>query len=149
MPRSIARRHRLTTRITLPFVIHNYRWRIGVASGEPQYDELEKRLAEGLVVAVPAITMEGDANGAPHPPAEAYRSKFSGKYEHRTITGGVGHNLPQEARRPLPKLLSTSTVFDRAVGVPADLLRLLHSYELDSRTRGLEAAIQRACSLIE
>ena len=78
-------------------VIHNYRWRIGVAEGESQYDNLEKRLAEGLVVTVPAITMEGDANGAPHPPAEAYRAKFSGKYEYRLITGGIGHNLPQEA----------------------------------------------------
>ena len=84
-------------------VIHNYRWRIGVASGEQQYDELENRLAEGLVVSVPAITLEGDANGAPHPPAEAYRSKFSGKYEHRLITGGVGHNLPQEAPQAFAK----------------------------------------------
>ena len=84
-------------------VIHNYRWRIGVAPGESQYDELEKRLAEGLLVGLPAITMEGDANGAPHPPAEAYRSKFSGKYEHRVITGGVGHNLPQEAPQAFAK----------------------------------------------
>jgi pimeloyl-ACP methyl ester carboxylesterase len=77
--------------------IHNYRWRIGIAAGESKYDELERRLAASPVVTVPAIAMEGDSNGAPHPPAEAYRGKFSGKYEYRLITGGVGHNLPQEA----------------------------------------------------
>jgi pimeloyl-ACP methyl ester carboxylesterase len=77
--------------------IHNYRWRLGVAEGESKYDALEKRLAESPMVTVPAITMEGDSNGAPHPPAAAYRGKFSGKYEYRLITGGVGHNLPQEA----------------------------------------------------
>jgi pimeloyl-ACP methyl ester carboxylesterase len=78
-------------------VIHNYRWRLGLADGERKYDDLEQKLAQGPVISVPAITMEGDANGAPHPEPAAYRSKFSGKYEHRTITGGVGHNLPQEA----------------------------------------------------
>jgi pimeloyl-ACP methyl ester carboxylesterase len=78
-------------------VIHNYRWRLGLAEGERQYDELEKRLAEGPVITVPTITLEGDANGAPHPEPAAYAKKFSGKYEHRFITGGVGHNLPQEA----------------------------------------------------
>ena len=78
-------------------VIHNYRWRLGLAEGEPKYDDLEKRLAEGPIITVPTITLEGDANGAPHPEPAAYRSKFSGKYEHRLITGGVGHNLPQEA----------------------------------------------------
>jgi pimeloyl-ACP methyl ester carboxylesterase len=78
-------------------VIHNYRWRLGLAAGEPEYDELEKRLAALPVVAVPTITLEGDANGAPHPDPGAYAKKFSGKYEHRLITGGVGHNLPQEA----------------------------------------------------
>jgi pimeloyl-ACP methyl ester carboxylesterase len=78
-------------------VIHNYRWRQGLADGEPQYDALEKRLAGGPVIAVPTITLEGDSNGAPHLESAAYRSKFSGKYEHRTITGGIGHNLPQEA----------------------------------------------------
>jgi pimeloyl-ACP methyl ester carboxylesterase len=77
--------------------IHNYRWRIGVAEGESKYNDLEKRLAEGSVISLPAITLEGDANGAPHAPPTAYRAKFSGKYEHRDITGGVGHNLPQEA----------------------------------------------------
>jgi pimeloyl-ACP methyl ester carboxylesterase len=80
-------------------VIHNYRWRLGLAEGEPKYDDLEKRLAEGPVIAVPTITLEGDANGAPHPDAASYRKKFSGKYAHRVIKGGVGHNLPQEAPR--------------------------------------------------
>jgi pimeloyl-ACP methyl ester carboxylesterase len=78
-------------------VIHNYRWRLGLAQGESQCDELEKRLAIGPVITVPTITLEGDANGAFHPPASAYAGKFSGKYEHRVITGGIGHNLPQEA----------------------------------------------------
>jgi pimeloyl-ACP methyl ester carboxylesterase len=77
--------------------IHNYRWRIGVAQGESKYDELEKRLAAVPVISLPTITLEGDANGAAHAPPAAYRGKFSGKYEHRDITGGVGHNLPQEA----------------------------------------------------
>jgi len=78
-------------------VIHNYRRRLGLARGESQYDELEQRLAKGPVITVPTITLEGDANGAFHPPASAYAGKFSGKYEHRLITGGIGHNLPQEA----------------------------------------------------
>jgi pimeloyl-ACP methyl ester carboxylesterase len=78
-------------------VIHNYRWRLGVAAGEPQYDDLEKQLAGAPAVTVPTITLEGDANGAPHPEPSAYAAKFSGKYAHRTISGGVGHNLPQEA----------------------------------------------------
>ncbi len=78
-------------------VIHNYRWRLGLAEGEPHYDELEQRLATAPVITVPTITLEGDANGAPHPEASAYASKFAGRYEHRLITGGVGHNLPQEA----------------------------------------------------
>jgi pimeloyl-ACP methyl ester carboxylesterase len=77
-------------------VIHNYRWRLGLADGEPQYNELEERLA-GPVITVPTITLEGDANGAPHPEPDSYAKKFTGKYEHRTINGGVGHNLPQEA----------------------------------------------------
>jgi len=80
-------------------VIHNYRWRLGLAPGEPKYDSLEKRLAQAPVITVPAITLEGDANGAPHPEPSAYSRKFSGKYSHRTIAGGVGHNLPQEAPR--------------------------------------------------
>ncbi len=78
-------------------VIHNYRWRLGLAEGEAKYDDLEKRLAEGPVITVPTITLEGDANGAPHPDASAYAKKFSGKYAHRIIKGGIGHNLPQEA----------------------------------------------------
>src|SRR5215813_264735 len=80
-------------------VVHNYRWRIGLANGEAKYDELEQRLAQGPVVTVPTITMEGDANGAPHPEPGAYAKKFSGKYQFRLIKGGVGHNLPQEAPR--------------------------------------------------
>jgi pimeloyl-ACP methyl ester carboxylesterase len=78
-------------------VIHNYRWRLGLAEGELNYDDLEKRLAEGPDITVPTITLEGDANGAPHPDASSYARKFSGSYAHRIITGGVGHNLPQEA----------------------------------------------------
>ena len=78
-------------------VIHNYRWRLGLAQGEAKYDDLEKRLAEAPIIAVPTITLEGDANGAPHPEPGAYAKRFSGKYKHRTLAGGVGHNLPQEA----------------------------------------------------
>ena len=78
-------------------VIHNYRWRLALAEGEPQYAGLDKRLAEAPVITVPTITLEGDANGAPHLDPGAYAKKFSGRYAHRLITGGVGHNLPQEA----------------------------------------------------
>ncbi len=78
-------------------VIHNYRWRLGLAEGEPKYDELEQRLAQAPDITVPTMTLEGDANGAPHPEASAYAGKFAGRYAHRLITGGVGHNLPQEA----------------------------------------------------
>jgi pimeloyl-ACP methyl ester carboxylesterase len=78
-------------------VIHSYRWRLGLAEGEAKYDDLENRLARFPAINVPTITMEGDANGALHPEPEAYAKKFVGKYEHRTITGGIGHNLPQEA----------------------------------------------------
>jgi pimeloyl-ACP methyl ester carboxylesterase len=78
-------------------VIHNYRWRLGLAEGEPRYDDLERRLAAAPAIVVPSIALEGDANGAPHADASAYASKFTGKYEHRVIEGGVGHNLPQEA----------------------------------------------------
>jgi pimeloyl-ACP methyl ester carboxylesterase len=78
-------------------VIHNYRWRLALAEGEPQYADLDKRLAQGPVITVPTITLEGDANGAPHPEPSSYAKKFSGRYSHRLITGGVGHNLPQEA----------------------------------------------------
>jgi pimeloyl-ACP methyl ester carboxylesterase len=78
-------------------VIHNYRWRLGLAEGEANYDDLEQQLAKGPAIAVPAVTLEGDANGAPHPSSSSYAKNFSGKYTHRLITGGVGHNLPQEA----------------------------------------------------
>jgi len=84
-------------------VIHNYRWRLSLAQGEPRYDDLEKRLAAAPVITVSTITMEGDANGAPHPDSSAYASKFSGKYAHRHITGGIGHNLPQEAPQAFAK----------------------------------------------
>jgi pimeloyl-ACP methyl ester carboxylesterase len=77
--------------------IHNYRWRLGLAEGEARYDDYEKKLATSPVIGVPTITMEGDANGAPHPEPAAYAKMFSGKYLHRTIKGGIGHNLPQEA----------------------------------------------------
>lgn len=78
-------------------VIHNYRWRLGLVRGEPQFDELEKRLSLSPEISVPTITLEGDANGAPHQPPAAYASRFTGKYRHREVKGGVGHNLPQEA----------------------------------------------------
>jgi pimeloyl-ACP methyl ester carboxylesterase len=87
-------------------VVHNYRWRLGLAQGEAAYDELEKRLAAGPVITLPTITLEGDANGAPHPDPSAYAKKFTGKYSHRTITGGIGHNLPQEA----PKAFAQAVV---------------------------------------
>lgn len=80
-------------------VIHNYRWRLGLAAGEPACDALEARLASAPAISVPTITLEGDANGAPHPEPSAYRGKFTGRYEHRLISGGIGHNLPQEAPR--------------------------------------------------
>jgi pimeloyl-ACP methyl ester carboxylesterase len=78
-------------------VIHNYRWRLGLAAGEAKYDALEKTLAQGPAISVPTISIEGDANGAPHPLPAAYAARFTGKYEHRTFTGGIGHNPPQEA----------------------------------------------------
>ncbi|TCL75735.1 alpha/beta hydrolase [Rhizobium sp. BK251] len=84
-------------------VIHNYRWRMDLAKGEAKYDEIEKKLAEGPVIHVPTITLEGDANGAPHPDPAAYAKKFSGKYMHRLIEGGIGHNLPQEAPEAFAK----------------------------------------------
>jgi pimeloyl-ACP methyl ester carboxylesterase len=86
-------------------VIHNYRWRLGLAEGEPKYDAFEKRLAEGPAISVPTITMEGDANGAPHPEPAAYRGKFLGRYESRVIAGGIGHNLPQEAPAAFAKAI--------------------------------------------
>jgi hypothetical protein len=89
-------------------VIHNYRWRLGLADGERQYDALEAKLEAGPVISVPSITMEGDSNGAPHAPAVAYRAKFSGKYEYRLIAGGIGHNCRKKHRKPSPKPSSTS-----------------------------------------
>jgi len=84
-------------------VIHNYRWRLGLSEGETQYDDLKKRLAEAPAIGVPTITLEGDANGAPHPNASTYARKFSGRYSHRVLNGGVGHNLPQEAPQEFAK----------------------------------------------
>ncbi|MFG1832904.1 alpha/beta fold hydrolase [Micromonospora chersina] len=81
-------------------VIHNYRWRLGLAGGEPQYDAVEEKLAANPNIAVPTITLEGDANGAPHLDPSVYAGRFSGSYEHRTVSGGIGHNLPQEAPQP-------------------------------------------------
>jgi pimeloyl-ACP methyl ester carboxylesterase len=78
-------------------VIHNYRWRLGLVQGESKYDEIEKRLAQAPVITVPTITLEGDANGAPHPPPSSYARRFAGPYAHRDVKGGIGHNLPQEA----------------------------------------------------
>ena len=87
----------------IDIAIHNYRWRLALAQGEPKYDDLEKRLAENPVITIPTITMEGDTNGAPHPDPSSYAKKFSGKYEHRDINGGIGHNLPQEASEAFAK----------------------------------------------
>src|SRR2546423_735768 len=85
--------------------IHNYRWRLALAEGEPKYDDLERRLAAGPVITVPTITMEGDANGAPHPEPSSYAKKFSGRYSHRTIGGAIGHNLRQEAPQAFEKTI--------------------------------------------
>lgn len=78
-------------------MVHNYRWRLGLAEGEAEYAEMEKQLATAPTIGVPTITLESDANGAPHPAPSSYAKMFTGKYEHRQIGGGVGHNLPQEA----------------------------------------------------
>jgi pimeloyl-ACP methyl ester carboxylesterase len=78
-------------------VIHNYRWRLGLADGERKYDTLEAKLSAAPAITVPTITLEGDANGAPHPLPAAYAGKFTGRYDHRLVSGGIGHNLPQEA----------------------------------------------------
>jgi pimeloyl-ACP methyl ester carboxylesterase len=86
-------------------VIHNYRWRLGLANGERQYGTVEEKLAQGPTIAVPTITMEGDANGAPHPDPAAYAKKFTGRYEHRLVSGGVGHALPQEAPNAFAKAI--------------------------------------------
>jgi pimeloyl-ACP methyl ester carboxylesterase len=91
-------------------VIHNYRWRLGSADGERQYDTLEARLAQAPAITVPTITLEGDANGAPHPEPASYAQKFTGRYEHRLITGGIGHNLPQEAPLAFAKAVLDASV---------------------------------------
>jgi pimeloyl-ACP methyl ester carboxylesterase len=95
-------------------VIHDYRWRLGLAAGEAKYDHLEKRLAESPVITVPTITLEGDANGAPRAEPEAYRMKFSGEYAHRTIKGGIGHNLPQEAPQAFAQAVVDADRFVRS-----------------------------------
>ena len=109
--------------------INNYRWRLGLAKGESKYDEIEKRLAAAPVLTVPTITLEGDANGAPHPDASTYAKKFSGRYAHRVINGGVGHNLPQEGPREFAKaenlnVCSPSVPKGHWHGVPAKGERL-------------------------
>ena len=81
----------------MAIAVHNYRWRLGLAPGEARYDDIEARLALAPPIAVPAITLEGDANGAPHPDPASYVKKFTGRYQHRQLGGGIGHNLPQEA----------------------------------------------------
>lgn len=92
-------------------VIHNYRWRLGLAKGEAQYDALEAKLATAPAIAVPSITLEGDANGAPHLDPSAYKAKFIGKYAHRTVTGGIGHNLPQEAPQAFADAIVAADTF--------------------------------------
>jgi len=89
--------------------IHNYRWRLGLAQGETRFDDLERRLAQGPTIAVPTITMEGDANGAPHPDPSAYAAKFTGRYAHRLVSGGIGHNLPQEAPKDFADAILQAT----------------------------------------
>jgi pimeloyl-ACP methyl ester carboxylesterase len=95
-------------------VIHNYRWRLGLAAGEERYDEVERRLASAPTITVPTITLEGDANGAPHPEPASYAGRFSGPYEHRLITGGVGHNLPQEAPEAFAAAIMDAAMMDAA-----------------------------------
>jgi pimeloyl-ACP methyl ester carboxylesterase len=96
-----------------PVVVHNYRWRLGLAEGEPAYDALERQLAVAPNISVPTITLEGDANGAPHPEAAAYRNKFTGKYEHWLVTGGIGHNLPQEAPDEFANAIMEANSFNK------------------------------------
>jgi pimeloyl-ACP methyl ester carboxylesterase len=76
-------------------VIHNYRWRLSLAGGEPRYEDLEQKLSQGPVVSVPTITIASDFDG-PAADGTAYAKKFPGKYSHR-ILKGIGHNVPQEA----------------------------------------------------
>lgn len=77
-------------------VVHNYRWRLGLEPGEAQYDGFEALLARRPRLTPPAISLQGDADGAPHPDSRTYADRFSGRYVHRVV-GGAGHNLPQEA----------------------------------------------------
>jgi pimeloyl-ACP methyl ester carboxylesterase len=97
-------------------VVHNYRWRLGLEEGDPALDDLEQRLAQRPAIAVPTITLEGDANGAPHPEPAAYRSFFTGPYEHRTVAGGVGHDLPQEAPEAFAAAVIDADGMSRAAG---------------------------------
>lgn len=98
--------------------IHNYRWRLGLVGGEPVYAALEQRLAASPAISVPTITLEGDANGAPHPAAPSYRHYFTGPYEHRVVSGGIGHNLPQEAPQAFVQAVIDAAHLDRAAGMP-------------------------------
>jgi len=103
-------------------VIHNYRWRLGLAEGEAEYDALENRLAEGPVITVPAIRLEGDANGAPHPDPSAYAKKFTGRYSHRTIErAALGTTFPRKPRRPLPRPSSNGILISKTATDTAPL----------------------------
>jgi hypothetical protein len=97
-------------------VVHNYRRRLGLAESEPQYDDMERRLAPATAIAAPTITLEGGANGAPHPDPAAYAGKFAGNYQHRLVSGGVGHNLPQEAPSSFARPSPRSPMPERVVG---------------------------------
>ena len=108
-------------------MIHNYRWRLNLSEGERKYDDLEKRLAAAPVITVPTITLEGDANGAPHPDHASYAKKFSGRYLHRTIKGGIGHNCRRKHRRLLrmqSPLLITDSSTQRLSRVRGETLRV-------------------------
>ena len=93
----------------MAITVHNYRWRLGLAQGETRCDELESKFARFPPIEVPTITLERDANGAPHVESGAYAKMFSGRYEHRLITGGIGHNLPQECRSNLTQAAGRMT----------------------------------------
>jgi pimeloyl-ACP methyl ester carboxylesterase len=121
-------------------VMHDYRWRLGLADGERKYDALEKRLATLPVITVPTITMEGDSNGAAHPPSTAYRDKFSGKYEYRLLTGGIGHNLPQEAPQAFAHPAAALSVFEAARDEEAARRSIEKLDQLNQQRRQLVAA---------
>ena len=93
--------------------LYNYRWYLGLESGEGKYDELEKKIATFPTIACPTITLEGDANGAAHADPSVYARKYVGRYEHRNITGGIGHNLPQEAPEAFAKAIVDVNALDR------------------------------------